>query len=108
MRTIILYRQDSDTYPAVRTFLGDFARLHPDKSIEEVNPDSVEGQELMKLYGVVELPAVLSLNFDMSLNNMWSGAESLNIDEVAYFTESKTPAETGATDGDGQADASQT
>jgi hypothetical protein len=91
MRTIILYRQDSDTYPAVRTFLADFARLHPDKKIEELSPDEGEGQDLMRIYGIAELPTVLSLNFDLSLNNSWRGADALNVDEVAYFTESEVP-----------------
>lgn len=84
MRVVILYRANSDKYPAVRTFLGDFARQYQGQKIEEIDPDSREGVNLVETYGLMAMPAVVVLTDTGNAVKQWSG-NLPSISEVAYF-----------------------
>lgn len=84
MRVVILYRNDSDKYPAVRTFLGDFARQYPDRKIEGIDPDSGEGVKIAESYGLMEFPAVMVLTDTGNVVKQWNGSLP-SMSEVAYF-----------------------
>lgn len=84
MRVVIFYRDDSDKYPDVRTFLGDFARQYPDRKLEEIDPDSKEGVKLVESYGLMEFPAVMVLTDTGGVVKQWKGSLP-PMSEVAYF-----------------------
>lgn len=84
MRVVILYRKDSDKYPLVRTFLGDFERQYSDRKIEEIDPDGREGARLVETYKLMETPTVMVLTDTGNVVKQWSG-NLPSISEVAYF-----------------------
>jgi hypothetical protein len=81
-----MYRKDSDAIGPVRDFLGDFRRLYPDKKIEELDPDSSEGINLMRTYDLTDTPAIISINDDGTLNGEWCGRRLPLLSEVAYYS----------------------
>jgi hypothetical protein len=87
MRTVILYHPNAEFAGLVQDFKREFEQRHPDKKIELVTLDSIEGSEMAKLYDVVRYPAILVAADDGSLQKMWQDQPFPLMDEVlAYDT----------------------
>jgi len=65
-------------------FLHDFEnRIH--HKLEEINPDSVRGADICRVYDVTQYPAVIATSDEGQLRNMWSGLPLPLINEVSYY-----------------------
>lgn len=84
MRVVMIYRLESDHARGVKTFLGDFTR-QTGKSIEEMDPDSAEGQSFCRSYDIVEYPTLIAISMDGRVQNMWRGMTLPTISEVSYY-----------------------
>lgn len=84
MRTIVIYRVESEQARAVETFLHDFTR-QTGRTLETLDPDTREGSELCRTYDVVEYPTVISLDDNGVMQNMWRGVPLPTISEVSYY-----------------------
>ena len=86
MRVAILYRPNSEFARRTEEYITDFNRFHPGAPIEVLDIDTIEGAEMAKLYGVMEYPAVLALKEDGSMQQQWSGIDSLPLmNDLAYY-----------------------
>lgn len=86
MRTFVVYRTESDHARDVMTFLEDFRR-QTHKDVEVIDPDTVHGAELCRLYDIVEYPSIVAVDEDGGMQNLWKGLPLPTISEVSYYTE---------------------
>jgi hypothetical protein len=62
--------------------------LHPDRTLEVQDIDSVAGGHLAELYDVVQYPAFLVLADDGQLIKQWSGPYAPLMDDVLGYLNS--------------------
>lgn len=85
MRTIILYRPNSEKAGMAEDYKRDFEIKHQDKKIDLVSLDTVEGSEMAKLYDIVRYPAILAISNDGQLLKVWQDLPWPVLDEVAAY-----------------------
>jgi hypothetical protein len=84
MRTLVVYKEDSEEARAVDTFLHDFTR-QTGRSIETMNPDTPDGAQFCSVYDIVQYPTLLAVDDNGSMQNMWVGLPLPTISEVSYY-----------------------
>lgn len=84
MKTVIVYRDESDHAREVYSYLRDFER-QTGHTIETIDPDSREGAQFCRIYDIVEYPTTISLSDDGQLQQVWRGRPLPTISEVSYY-----------------------
>lgn len=84
MRTFIAYRPNSDYAREVSDYLKDFKR-RTGADLEEVSPDTRDGDALCRLYDIVSYPSIVAIDDEGRLQDMWSGLPLPLIDELRYY-----------------------
>lgn len=84
MRTVVVYKIESDHAREVLDYLRDFQR-QTGHQIEEINPETREGAHFCRTYDIVEYPTVVALSEGGQLQNMWRGRPLPTISEVSYY-----------------------
>lgn len=84
MRTVVIYKDESDYAREVTDYLHDFTR-QTGHTLETMNPDTPEGIDFCRVYDIVEYPSVVALSDDGSLQNLWRGLPLPTISEVSYY-----------------------
>jgi NADPH-dependent 2,4-dienoyl-CoA reductase/sulfur reductase-like enzyme len=85
MRTVTLYHPNQEFAGVAEDFKRDFELRHPDKPVELISLETVEGAELAKLYDVVRYPAILVIAEDGHLQKVWQDQPFPMMDEVAAY-----------------------
>lgn len=83
MKTVVLYRENSEQRTPVEAFIRDYEKA-TGLGIERVELDSIRGAELAQLYGVDAYPAILVTRTDGSLYQMWQGMQLPPVEEVEH------------------------
>lgn len=86
MRLRLIHRERSDYAAAVRDFTRNLQIGNP-VEIEELDPDTAEGSEICRLYGVVQYPAVLVTTDEGALSFMSQGLPLPLVREVKYYVQ---------------------
>jgi hypothetical protein len=84
MRTIIIYKEETDYAREVIDYLRDFKR-QTGHDIETIDPDTPEGADFCRAYDVVEYPSMIAISDNGTLQNMWRGLPLPTISEVSYY-----------------------
>jgi hypothetical protein len=84
MKTIIVYREETDYARQVTDFLREFER-QTGHTLEVVNPDTAEGNTFCDTYDIVEYPTMIALADDGTMQNTWVGLPLPTISEVSYY-----------------------
>lgn len=84
MRVVVVYRDESEYARAVVSFLHDFSR-QTGHILEELDPDTVDGESFCRAYDIVEYPTIVALSDDGQVQNMWRGVPLPTISEVSYY-----------------------
>lgn len=84
MRTVVVYKDETDYSREVTDYLRDFER-QTGHTLETVNPDTKEGADFCRVYDIVEYPSVVALSDDGQLQNLWRGVPLPTISEVSYY-----------------------
>ena len=84
MSVWVFYRQNSEAARIVEEYLHDFQRRTA-KEIEVIDPDSVRGADLCRVYDVVEYPTIVATTPDGQVQGSWRGLPLPTIDEVSYY-----------------------
>ena len=84
MRVVVVYRQEADYARDVTSFLRDFSR-QTGHVLEELSPDSPEGDGFCRTYDIVEYPTIIALSDTGQVQNMWRGRILPTISEVSYY-----------------------
>lgn len=86
MKAFIVYKPHSEHARAVTDYLRDFER-HTGRVLEEVDPETREGDTLCRVYDVVEYPTIVATDDDGVLQTMWRGLPLPLMDEVSYYVQ---------------------
>ena len=84
MRVVVVYKSESDHAREVTDFLHDFGR-QTGRVLEELNPESPEGDAFCRVYDVVEYPSIIALSDDGQLQHLWRGRPLPTISEVSFY-----------------------
>lgn len=84
MRTVVVTKENRDYSRMVDTFLDDFQR-QTGKSLEVLDPDSLEGTSFCRTYDIVEYPTIVALDDSGQVQNTWSGVNLPTINEVSFY-----------------------
>lgn len=86
MKTLVLYRPNSEFARSVDEFVHEFKTRSGEKLLEIVNIDSREGARIAELYGLMQYPAILVLQADGFMQKSWEGGSLPLVDEVISYT----------------------
>lgn len=84
MRTIVVYKDESDHGREVSDYLRDFSR-QTGHELEVVDPETREGADFCRVYDIVEYPSIVALSDDGQLQNLWRGRPLPTISEVSFY-----------------------
>ncbi|HET9411951.1 MAG TPA: hypothetical protein VFO38_03825 [Candidatus Saccharimonadales bacterium] len=84
MKTLLLYRPNSDHERLVLDYVRDF-KMQTNKELPTLDVDSREGVELCRLYDITQYPAIIVTDDDGKVQNVWSGESLPRIGEVSYY-----------------------
>lgn len=85
MKTIIIYRPNSEHARMVDEFVHQYLRRYQEHKLELLNVDSREGGAIASLYDVMAYPAIVALRNDGSAMMVWQGDSLPLMDEVASY-----------------------
>jgi thiol-disulfide isomerase/thioredoxin len=85
MKIIVLYRPKSEQEGTVLDFKRDYKQLR-NKDLELVSLDTVEGDNMAKVYDITQYPAFLAIKDDGQLEQMWQGETLPLMNELDYYT----------------------
>lgn len=86
MKTLLLYRPNTDYERTVLDYVRDF-KMQTGKDLPTMDVDSPEGSEICKIYDIVQFPAILVTDNDGKYLNLWVGETLPQIGEVSYYVE---------------------
>lgn len=84
MRTIVIYKDESDHAREVISYLRDFAR-QTGRELETMDPDTRDGSAFCRVYDIVEYPTIVAIDDNGSLQNLWRGRPLPTISEVSFY-----------------------
>lgn len=84
MKTIVVYKEQTDYAREVTDYLRDFKR-QTGHDLETMDPDSPDGADFCRSYDIVEYPSIVALSDDGVLQNLWRGTPLPTISEVSYY-----------------------
>jgi hypothetical protein len=84
MKIVALYRPKTEQEGKVLDFARDFKQLK-NKELNIVSLDTVEGDDMAKLYDIVQYPAFLAIKDDGQLEQLWQGDSMPLMDELVYY-----------------------
>jgi hypothetical protein len=85
MRILVIYRPNSERGSLAESFMADYKRRNPEQTIEAVNADTREGIAIITMYDIVDYPAIIVIDSQGIVQNMWTGESLPLIDEVAGY-----------------------
>jgi hypothetical protein len=86
VKLVILYRPDSEHATAIESFVRDFQRQYEaGRKLELMSLNTRDGAATASIYDIVSYPAIMALNDDGSVLNMWQGTPLPLMDEVAGY-----------------------
>lgn len=84
MRTIIVYRPNTEVERPVIEFMREFEQ-RTGKTLETINPDDRDGAGFIETYDILEYPTVIALSDGGELLQIWRGLPLPTISEVSYY-----------------------
>ena len=86
MDMLILYRPRSEHETKVLDYVREYQARHPDRRPVLVNLDTANGDQIAKLYDVVNYPAILiTAPPDGQLVQLWQDEQLPLIDDVDFY-----------------------
>lgn len=85
MRTVVVYKDNTDTARTVTDFMRDFER-QTGTVLETLNPESRDGAAFCETYDIIEYPTIIAIDSNGSMQNMWRGLPLPTISELSYYT----------------------
>lgn len=84
MKIVLIGRERSDYGREIRDYQRDFKQL-TGREIQVINPDSKEGEDFCRAYGIVEYPTILAVADSGQMQQMWRGKPLPLINELSYY-----------------------
>jgi hypothetical protein len=84
MKTVMLYRPNSEHERQALDYLRDFA-AQTGKKLDTLDPDSREGADISRLYEVMQFPTILATDDEGHVQNMWPPDRLPTYSELSYY-----------------------
>jgi hypothetical protein len=84
MKVVVLYRPRSEQEGKVLDFARDYKQLR-NREFNLVSLDTVEGDNMAKVYDITQYPAFLAIKDDGQLEQMWQGEQLPLMNELDYY-----------------------
>ncbi|MFO0970867.1 MAG: hypothetical protein U0520_00740 [Candidatus Saccharimonadales bacterium] len=85
MKTVILYRPNSEGETSVQAYIREFER-ETGRSIELIDSTTVSGVQVARLYDVVQFPAIIAMREDGSFIEIWQERSKWpTISELSFY-----------------------
>jgi hypothetical protein len=84
MKVIVLYRPNSEQEGKAKDLARDYKQLK-NRDLELVSLDTVEGDDMAKLYDITQYPAIVALKEDGQLQKLWQGESWPQMNELDYY-----------------------
>ncbi len=84
MKTVAIYKPDSEEARATEDYLRDFTK-QTGRTIETLDPETKEGIATCQSYDIVRYPTLLATSDDGQMQNMWVGLPLPTISEVSFY-----------------------
>jgi len=84
MKVIVLYRFKSEQARPVLDLEHEYEQ-RTGRKLEHVNTDSISGDSMAKLYGVINYPAILAVTTDGQLLHLWQGEMLPLVNEIMAY-----------------------
>jgi hypothetical protein len=85
MKVIVLYRPKTEQEGRALDYARDYKQLK-NRELELLSLDTIEGDDMAKLYDITQYPAVVAIKDDGQLEQMWQGANLPLMNELDYYT----------------------
>lgn len=85
MKVVILYRENEEYTRSIEEFARAFKGAYSNIELELKDLNTSEGDEMAKLYDIVDYPAILVLREDGQVQNVWQGSNLPLLDEVESY-----------------------
>lgn len=89
MKTLLLYRPNSEHERQALNYLRDFA-AQTGKTLPTLDPDTPEGADICQLYDILQFPAILATDNEGHVQNMWYSEHLPTFSELSYFVDEST------------------
>ncbi len=86
MKTVVVFKDNSEHARAVIDFLRDF-KSQTGKDLETIDPDTKDGAAFCQMHDIVEYPTLLATDNEGHQLQMWRGLPLPRITEVSYYAE---------------------
>lgn len=84
MKTIVVYKDNTDHARAVIDYMHDFHRM-TGKELEVVDPDTRDGSAFCEVYDIVQYPTLIAVDDSGRMVQTWPGLPLPRISEVSYY-----------------------
>jgi hypothetical protein len=85
MKVVMLYHPESEHARSVLVFQRDFEEF-ASKKVELLSLETPEGDDMAKLYGITQYPAIVVCSDNGELQKLWEGESLPLISEVVSYT----------------------
>ena len=85
MRIVMLVRRDSEYSSEAADWVRDYQH-ETGETVEELDPDSIEGEMFATAHDFVQYPTLAVLDQDNRVLQHWSGSPLPSLDKVKYVT----------------------
>jgi hypothetical protein len=85
MKVVVLYRPKTEQEGRALDYARDYKQLK-NRELKLISLDTVEGDDMAKLYDITQYPAVLAVKDDGQLQQMWQGDNLPLMNELDYYT----------------------
>ncbi len=89
MKTLLLYRPNSEHERQALDYIRDFA-AQTGKRLQTLDPDTPEGVDACRLYDILQFPAILVVDNQGNMQNMWRGDHMPTFSELSYYVDADT------------------
>jgi hypothetical protein len=84
MKIVVLYRPNSEQEGKAQDYARDYKQLR-NRELNLVSLDTVEGDNMAKVYDITQYPAFLAIKDDGQLEQMWQGETLPLMNELDYY-----------------------
>ncbi len=84
MKAYIFYRPNSENERQALDYVRDFA-MQTGKNLPAIDPDSSQGVEMCRLYEIMQFPAILTVDDQGHVQNLWIGEHLPSYSELSYY-----------------------
>ena len=85
MRVVVIYKRATDYGLEVEEWTTELKARDTENKVEEVDPETIDGERLAEAYEIVQYPTVMALDDQGRVLASWTGLPLPRLDEVSYY-----------------------